>query len=157
MELGGRLSVGSGLLEVDAKYRFLRTANDTLHIAAAPAMGYRVIGLVRGAVFTLPVMLTYDLSTYVSVTGGPLLSYSIYHASQWFRGGLDSGGPTTHGLGGATLYAGAGAGLQLRLFGVHVMAGVELHRSLSRSVDTANVDPAVSMLFVTLTFGWNPA
>jgi hypothetical protein len=37
------------------------------------------------------------------------------------------------------------------------MPGVELHRSLSRSVDSADADPGVSLLFVTLTFGWNPA
>jgi hypothetical protein len=158
LELGGRLSVGSGLLELNAKYRFLRTSDDTLHVAAAPAIGYRVIGPVRGAVFTLPVMLTWDVSKYVSVSGGPLLSYSIYHASEWFSGGFDSDrGWRSHGIGGETLYAGAGAGVQFRLLGVHLMPGVELHRSLSRSVDSADADPGVSLLFVTLTFGWNPA
>ena len=40
-EAGGRIAVGSGLLELDVKYRFLGGADSKLHVAVNPAIGYQ--------------------------------------------------------------------------------------------------------------------
>lgn len=71
-ELGGRLSPASGLFEVNAKYRYLQLAQGTLHFAIAPALGYRVLWLVNGPVLTLPLLVTYDLSPGMSISGGAI-------------------------------------------------------------------------------------
>lgn len=148
-ELGGRLSLGSGLLEVNAKYRYLQVAQGTLHFAVAPAAGYRVLGLVNGPVLTLPLLVTYDLSPRMSLSGGPLISYASYSVPDSLAfGDLD--------LRGNTLYAGGGMGLQLRsALGLHLMPSVELHRSVSRQGDAAEL-PVVDVLFLGVTLGWGP-
>jgi hypothetical protein len=122
-ELGGRLSLGSGLIEVRSKLRFLEAARGTLHAAVAPAIGYRVLALVNGPVLTLPLIVTYDLSSGMSLSGGPVISYASYSVPSRFDvGDLD--------LGGETLYAGGGVGIQFRpAFGLHVMPAVEVGRT----------------------------
>ena len=69
-ELGGRLSLGSGLFEVNAKYRYLQVARGTLHFTVALAVGYRALALANGPVLTLPLLVTYDLSSGMSLSGG---------------------------------------------------------------------------------------
>jgi hypothetical protein len=144
-QLGGRLSIGSGLMELNAQYRYLRTGR--LHLAVAPAVGYRALALVNGPVFTLPLLVTYDLSDGISLSGGPLVSYASYSVPRSLQvGDLD--------LRGRTVYAGAGLGIELRpAFGIHIMPAVEVQRSVSRSGDIDNL-PAIDMLFLGLNFGW---
>lgn len=150
LELGARLGLGSGLLELNAKYRFLTAASDSLHLALAPAAGYRVLLLVNGPVLTLPLLITYDAAPDISVSGGPLVSYASYAAPDSLEAGdLD--------LQGDTLYAGGGIGIELRpLPGLHVMPAVEVQRSLSRR-GAAESLPRVDMLLLGITFGWGTA
>jgi hypothetical protein len=147
LELGARLSLGSGLIEARAKLRFIEAANGTLHLALAPAAGYRVLALVNGPVLTLPLIVTYDLSPGMSLSGGPVVSYASYSVPESFDAGdLD--------LAGDTLYAGGGLGIEFRpAFGLHVMPAVEVQRSVSRRGDVENL-PVIDMLFFGVTFGW---
>jgi hypothetical protein len=147
LELGGRLSLGSGLIEARAKLRFVEAANGTLHLALAPAAGYRVLALVNGPVLTLPLIATYDLSPGMSLSGGPVVSFASYSVPESFDAGdLD--------LAGDTLYAGGGLGIEFRpAWGLHVMPAVEVQRSVSRRGDVENL-PVIDMLFFGVTFGW---
>jgi hypothetical protein len=145
VELGGRVGLGAGLFELNSKLRFLRTADDRFHAALAPALGYRVLGIVDGPVLTLPLLLTYELSPNVALSGGLLASYSSYHVP----GGLSG---TQADLGGNTLYLGGGAGLELRLGGFHLFPAVELQRSVFRDASSA-LAPEINMLFFSFTIG----
>lgn len=148
VEIGARLSLGAGLIEAQSKLRFVEAAHGTLHLALAPAVGYRVLALVNGPVLTLPLLVTYDLSPEVSLTGGALLSYASYSVPESFRFDEDLD------LSGQTLYAGGGLGVELRpAWGLHVMPAVEVQRSVSRRGDAAEL-PAIDMLIVGVTFGW---
>ncbi len=147
VELGGRLSLGSGMMELHSKLRFVEAANSTFHMAVAPAIGYRVLALVNGPVFTLPVIVTYDLSPGMSISGGPVASYASYSVPDSLDvGDLD--------LSGDTLYAGGGLGIEFRsALGIHVMPAVEAQRSLSRRGDVEDL-PIIDMLFFGVTIGW---
>jgi hypothetical protein len=147
LEVGARLSLGSGLIEARTKLRFIEAAKGTLHLALAPAAGYRVLALVNGPVLTLPLIVTHDLSPAMSLSGGPVISYTSYTVPESFdTGDLD--------LAGDTLYAGGGLGIEFRpAFGLHVMPAVEVQRSVSRRGDVENL-PVIDMLFFSVTFGW---
>jgi hypothetical protein len=147
VQFGGRLSLGSGLIEAHAMLRFVEAATGTLHMALAPAAGYRVLGLVNGPVLSLPFIVTYDLNHGMSITGGPLVSYASYSVP----GSIDFGDLDIRGQ---TVYAGGGIGLELRpALGIHLMPTVEVQRSVMRRGDIENL-PVVDMLFFGLTLGW---
>lgn len=148
VEIGARLSLGAGLLEAQTKLRFIEAADGTLHVALAPAAGYRVLALVNGPVLTLPLLVTYDLSPELSLTGGALLSYASYTMPESFRFDEDLD------LGGQTVYAGGGLGVELRPgWGLHVMPAVEVQRSVSRRGAAQDL-PAINVLILGVTFGW---
>lgn len=149
LELGGRLSLGSGLLELNGKLRYLEAAGGKLHAALAPALGYRVLGIVNGPVATLPALLTYDLSPQVSLTGGALASFASYRLAS----GLGGDDPD---VGGDTWYAGVGVGVQLRSGRFHILPAVEVQRSLSRTGRAADL-PEIGLMFLSLTIGVGPA
>jgi hypothetical protein len=148
VELGARVSLGSGLFELDAKVRYLETAQNRLHAALAPALGYRVLGIVNGPVVTLPALITYDVSPWWSLSGGVLASYASYDVAR----GLSS---DEANLSGNTWYLGGGAGVELRGGRFHVMPAVELQHSVSRS-GTAARAPRIDVLFLSLTIGVGP-
>jgi hypothetical protein len=147
-ELGGRLSLGSGLLEVNVKYRYFESDAGTLHLALAPALGYRALGLVNGPVLTLPALATWDMSPQLALSGGPLVSYASYAVPASLE-------PDDADLSGDTLYAGAALGIQWRPgLGFHVMPSLELWRSLMRGGQLADT-PAIHVTFLCLTLGWS--
>jgi hypothetical protein len=146
-ELGVRLSLGSGLLEANAKYRFFQAPDAGVHLALAPAVGYRVLGLVNGPVLTLPFLATWELSPEWALSGGPLVSYASYRVPA----GLS---PDDADIGGNTLYAGGALGLEIRPgLGLHVLPSLEVQRSLARGGDLAQT-PAIDLIFLGVTFGW---
>jgi hypothetical protein len=146
-ELGGRLSLGSGLLEVNAKYRFFQAPDGRVHLALAPALGYRVLGLVNGPVLTLPLLATWELSHELALSGGPLVSYASYSVPA----GLS---PEDADIGGNTLYVGGALGLEIRPgLGLHVLPSLEVQRSVSRGGDLAET-PAIDLIFLGITLGW---
>jgi hypothetical protein len=147
IELGGRLSLGSGMAELHATLRFVEAATGTLHMALAPAAGYRVLALVNGPVLTLPLIVTYDFNAGMSISGGPVVSYASYSVP----GSMDFGDLD---LSGQTLYAGGGIGLEFRpALGIHLMPSVEVQRSVSRRGQLDNL-PVVDMLFLGVTLGF---
>jgi hypothetical protein len=146
-ELGGKLSMGSGLFEANAKYRFVHAADGALHVAAAPSVGYRALFFVNGPVFTLPLLLTYDVSPGVSFSGGPLVSYAAYDVA-------DSLEDDEADIGGNTVYAGGAVGVELRAGrGFHIMPSLELQRSVSRSGEVEDL-PSINALFFSVTAGF---
>jgi hypothetical protein len=146
-EVGGKLSLGSGMFEANLKYRFVHAADGALHVAAAPSLAYRTLGLVSGPVATLPVLLTYDVSKGVSLSGGPLVSYAAYDVP-------DSLESDDADIGGNTLYAGGAVGVEFRIKnGFHIMPSLELQRSLSRSGEVDDL-PSINLLFFSVTGGF---
>lgn len=144
LELGGRLGLATGLVELSGKYRFLELG--PLHAAVGPSVGYRWLGIVYGPNVSLPLLVTVDLSPAVSLSGGPLVAWSSYDVP----GDLDSGEDAD--LGGETAYVGGALGVELRVGKLHLMPSVELWRSLSRSGDLAEL-PGVHLAFVSITAG----
>lgn len=144
LELRGRLAAASGLLEGGIKYRFLHT--ERLHVALAPALGYRTLGIVHGPVATLPLLVTYDLEPWLSLSGGPLVQAASYRVPDDLDGDDDAD------LGGDTLFAGGALGLELRAGPLHLLPSVELQRSIARSGDAARL-PAIDAVFVSVSGG----
>jgi hypothetical protein len=144
VELRGRLALASGLVEAGLKYRFLHV--DALHVALAPALGYRTLGIVHGPVATLPLLVTYDLEPWLSLSGGPLVLAASYRVPDDLDGGDDAD------LGGDTLYAGGALGLELRVGPLHLMPSVELQRSIARSGEASRL-PAIDAVFISLSAG----
>lgn len=148
VQVGLRFSLGSGLIEAHSVLRFVEAAQSTLHVALAPAAGYRVLGLVYGPVFTLPLLVTYDLTPTMSLNLGPLVSFAAYSTPRSLRFGdaLD--------VSGDTLYAGGGVGIEFRpAGGIHLMPAIEIQRSVSRRGDLENL-PVIDLLFLGITLGW---
>jgi hypothetical protein len=148
IEMGGRLSLGSGLFELNSKFRYLEAAQGRLQAAIAPAFGYRALGLVNGPVATFPALFTYEVSPSWAVSVGALASYAVYRVAP----GL---GHDEADLSGNTLYVGGGAGVELRSGRFHVMPALELQRSVSRAGVAAQA-PDIGLLFLSLTFGIGP-
>jgi hypothetical protein len=148
VEIGARVSIGSGLVEARSKLRLIEALGDKLNVALGPAAGYRALGLVNGPVFTLPLIITYDLNSGMSLSGGPVASFASYSMPHSLAFGSDLD------ISGDTLYAGWGAGIEFRpAFGIHVMPAFEVQRSIVRHGDIENL-PVIDMLFFGLTFGW---
>ena len=147
LELGGRISLGSGLFELNGKLRYLEAAQGRLHAALAPALGYRVLGIVNGPVLTLPALVTWELSPSLAISGGALASYAAYRVPASLSEEAD--------LSGNTLYVGGGAGVELRAGHFHIMPALELQRSVSRT-GTAARAPDIDLLFLSLTIGIGP-
>jgi hypothetical protein len=148
VELGARVGVGSGLFEVNSKFRFLQTAHGALQAALAPAIGYRVLGLVNGPVATLPLLVTYELNPSIALSGGLLGSYASYSVASGLGGNEAD-------LGGDTVYVGAGGGVEFRAGRFHFFPALEVQRSVSRT-GTAAAAPDIGMLFFSLTVGIGP-
>jgi len=128
--------------------RVIEAANSTVHVALAPALGYRVLGLVNGPVMTLPLIVTYDLNPGMSISGGPVVSYASYRVPESLDFGQDVD------ISGDTLYAGGGLGIEFRpAWGIHLMPAVEVQRSVSRRGSIENL-PVIDMLFFGVTLGW---
>lgn len=147
-ELGGRISPGSGLLELQTKFQYLNLG-DRFFAALGPSFGYRALGIVNGPVLTLPALFTYELSPHWGLTGGVLASYAAYTIPRGL--GLDEAD-----LSGNTLYLGAGLGVELRAGRFHIMPALEVQRSVSRT-GVPPQTPDIGLLFLSLTLGIGPA
>jgi hypothetical protein len=147
-ELGGRVSPGSGLLELQTKFQYLQL-QDRFFAALGPSFGYRVLGIVNGPVLTLPALFSYEVSSRWGLSGGLVASYAGYTIPRGL--GLDEAD-----LSGDTLYLGAGLGVELRAGRFHVMPALEVQRSVSRT-GVPPETPDIGLLFLSLTFGIGPA
>ncbi len=142
-EVGGRAAAGSALLEVDAKYRFFRS--DNLHLAVAPALGFRSFGPIEGTAATLPVLATFDLNDAFSVNLAPYASYSS----------LTSTDKDLSGVSGNFVSAGGSVGIQLRGRTVHFMPSIDVSQTMvSLSDSKGSEDSSVRFVVFNLTMGW---
>lgn len=107
VEVGGRLALGSGLMELDVKYRFIGSDDSKLHVAINPGIGYRSFGLVDGTSVNVPLLLTYELTSVLSVTVGGFANMSFLDSA---IEGEDSDSPN---LGGNTQSFGGAAGIMI--------------------------------------------
>lgn len=143
LELGGRVALGSLLLEMDAKYRFLRT--DLVHLALAPALGYRALGFIEGPSLTLPLIATFDVNEHFSVNAAPYVSYT----------NLTSTDSELKDVSGKFLSAGGSIGVEVRGKTAHIMPSIDFSQTVMDLADASGTT-ATSQRFVifSLTFGW---
>lgn len=144
-EVGGRIALGAGMFELDAKYRFFR--GEATHLAVQPAAGYRSLGWIEGFHGTLPVILTQDLKPGISLNVSAFGTYTSYSVTDDFESDdLD--------LAGDMLAVGGALGFQFETrSGFHFMPAVEVQRSVHRSGDVQDL-PDVTALILGVTFGW---
>jgi hypothetical protein len=144
-EVGGRIALGAGLFEVDAKYRFFR--GQALHLAVQPAVGYRSLGWIEGFHGTLPLILTHDLTPGISLNASAFGTYTSYSATDDFS-------TDDLNLAGDMLAVGGAIGFQFETrSGFHFMPAVEMQRSVYRSGDVQDL-PDVTAVILGVTFGW---
>lgn len=143
LELGGRAALGSMLMEVDAKYRFLRTGD--LHMAIAPALGFRALGPIEGVSGALPVIATFDLSDSFSLNLAPYVGYTS----------LSSTDKELSGISGSFLSVGSSIGVQLRGRTFHFMPSVDYSQTMM-DLSNSQSSESTSQRFIifSLTMGW---
>ncbi|MEE2960763.1 MAG: hypothetical protein VYA34_08470 [Myxococcota bacterium] len=144
-EIGGRVVFAAGLLELDAKYRFLRTADDDLHMAILPALGYRALGPINGISASLPVVTTWDVNEILSLNIAPFVSYTNFNTTDADFGSLS----------GSALSAGGSLGFQLNADTMYFMPSIELSKIISNFSDSSNsasTNNIVMMLGLTIGF-----
>jgi hypothetical protein len=145
-EVGGRIALGSGMIELDTKYRLLQS--DGLDLAVQPAVGYRSLGFIEGFQGSLPVILTHDLNPRVSLNASVFGAYTHYKLTDDFSSSdLD--------VAGNTVSVGGALGVQFRTRGsFYFMPGVEVQRSVHRSGDFIGEIPQVTYVIFGIMMGW---
>jgi hypothetical protein len=150
IEVGGRIVLGAGMIELDTKYRFIGTDTSSVHLAVQPAVGYQGYGVVEGVHLSAPLILTYDFNEDVSLNTAAFGSFAHYAST------IDNGsnGPD---LSGNTVVAGGAVGVQFRSAGgFHFMPAIEVQRALSHSGDVVSEMPKYTVVLFGITFGWGP-
>jgi len=144
-EVGGRIALGVGMFEVDAKYRFFH--GDAVHLAIQPAAGYRSMLWIEGFHATLPLILTQDLKPGISLNVSAFGTYTHFTATEDF-------GEDDLDFRGDTLNAGGALGFEFRTpSGFHFMPALEVQRSVHRSGDIADA-PEITAVILGVTLGW---
>lgn len=127
VEVGGRVGLGSGGLELDVKYRFYH--NDKVHLAVAPALGYQGLFFLEGYSARLPAILTYELADNVDFTIAGFASTSHYDSV------LDSDEEKGDGFTGSLVSTGAAVGFDLHGDTFSIRPAVEFTRYIARLDD----------------------
>ncbi len=147
LEVGGRLGLGSGLIELDAKWRILQAADDKLHLSIQPAVGYRALFFLEGVNITMPVLLTYDITRWFSVTA---FGYGSYYNLDL----VDQDAADDVNLDTNSLTAGGGLGFEFRGETFYVMPFVD--RSLTNfGVDEHEADLDLTWVNFGVAFGFH--
>lgn len=145
VEIGGRIALGAGMIELDTKYRFLHTPG--LHVAVQPAIGYRSLGFIEGFHASLPVILTREVRPRMSLNASVFGTYSNFSATDDFDSeDLD--------FAGDTVMVGGGVGVQFRTRGsFHFMPALEVQRSVYRGGDVSDA-PDITAVIFGVAIGW---
>ncbi len=149
-EIGGRVALGAGMIEADAKYRFFGSDATSTHLALQPALGYRSLGLIEGYHASLPLLFTVDLNHNIAVNTSVFGTFVHY--------GLPDEFDAENNINFAGESAAGGAGVALELStasGFHFMPGLEVQRILWRGGDFADA-PSITSIIFAVTFGWGP-
>jgi hypothetical protein len=118
LEVGGRIVVLGGLMELDTKYRFFRSGDDKLHMAVQPAVGYRSLGLIEGFSASLPLMTTYDINDILSINVAPYISYTDFSTTD----------DDSSAFAGSMLSVGGTIGFQFNALTMHFMPTIEISK-----------------------------
>lgn len=145
VEVGGRLALGAGMIELDTKYRFLHAP--TTHLAVQPAVGYRALGFVEGFHASLPLIVTRDLAPRIALNAAVFGNYTSFSTTEDFTADdLD--------VRGDTVFVGGAVGLQFRSRGsFHFMPAVEVQRSVYRGGDARDAPHLTAVIF-GVALGW---
>lgn len=150
LEIGGRIALSSGLMELDAKYRFLKAAGGKLHAAIQPAVGYRSFFVVEGVNFTLPLLVTYDVGDMLGIN---LFGYGNYmNWSPTDKDEFDEFALNAVSVGG-------GVGIEFRGETFHLMPTIDLSKTLinfdadSGASGSSSVNETTFVVF-GINFGW---
>jgi hypothetical protein len=147
-EVGGRVALGSAMIEIDGKYRFVGGPNETLHLAVQPALGYRSFGIIEGAHLSVPLIATYDFNDNISLNGSGFATYTHY------RTPTDFDSSDNANFGGDTIVAGGALGVQFEtMSGFHIMPAMEVQRSAYRGGDAKDLPKWTAIIF-GVTLGW---
>ena len=144
LELGGRVAAGSGLIELDVKYRFLNVANKKFHMAVQPAVGYFALVALEGPSVTLPIILSYDVAKWFSVTA---FGYGRYLYITATDKALDILTMNALNLGG-------GVGLQFIFKDFYIMPSVDVAGTVANFDNSILGNMNLTTLIVGLNFGW---
>lgn len=152
-EVGGRLALGASMGEVDAKLRLVGSRASSLHVALQPALGGRVrtgsvyggdSSSMRGFHATLPLLVTYDITSRWSLTSSLFGQYTSYR--DWSDNEPD--------IVGDVAYAGGALSVRLRLGSTfYLMPMVEMQRSVWRRRLIGN-EPTVTLVVAGIGVGW---
>jgi len=146
LEVGGRVALSSGLIELDAKYRFLQAADNKLHMATQPAVGYRSLFALEGVSFTLPLVLTYDVTSFLAVTA---FGYGSYLDISPVDDSLDIDLATN------SMAVGGGIGLEFRGDTFYVMPVIDVSRTMmDMSSDGNKAETDFTFMTFGVAFGW---
>lgn len=148
VEAGGRIDISSGLLELDAKYRFFH--NDKVHLAVQPAIGYQSLFFIEGYKASLPLIATYEIVEFFSVTAfgyGQYVSLSPTNDDSdvgYEYDGVNVGGGAAFTFEGETFY---------------FTPMIEYSKAISdteTNVDgqTASAETELSFVIVSINLGW---
>ncbi len=153
MEVGGRVALGSMLFELDFKYKFFESIDKKLHMAIAPALGYRTFLLIEGVNVNLPVIMTYDLSSNFSIN---LFLYSSYIN---FKSAMDDSESDDFSDNGGfmanSLTMGGGVGFKYTGETFYFMPSVDIGRTVMSFGDYAEDDSfSVTTMVFSITMGW---
>jgi len=145
-EFGGRIAVGSLLMELDGKYRLMRSEDGRFHLAVQPAVGYRTAVVIEGINATLPVIVTYELARRTDLN---VYGYGSYVSWTSTDDDMDVD-LTADGL-----MLGGGMGLQFTGRTFYIMPMVDVSR-LAWDSSGGDGDASSDLTLVTfgVAFGW---
>jgi len=145
LEVGGRIVVMGGLMELDLKYRFLGSTGDALQMAIQPAIGYRAMGVIEGLSASLPIITTYSATDTIAFNVAPYISYTDFTATD----------DSFASLGGSWLSAGGSVGIKVQGKTMYFMPQVEVSKmiqNLESEAGSSDSDSTIVMFGVTVGF-----
>jgi hypothetical protein len=151
LEVGGRVALGSLMMELDLKYRFFQSADKKTHMAVQPAIGYRALLFIEGTHLTLPVIFTYELAPNISFTAFAYTSYLNFKNSDGDDDDLSS---DANSLVANSVTAGGGFGIRYTGETFYIMPGIDFSRTMVDFNDDSGTSVEVSYVVFGLSFGW---
>lgn len=153
LELGGRLGVGSMMIELDAKYRIIGHKGGLFHLAVQPAVNYRTLFVVSGYSAMLPLITTFTFNENIALNLAGYAGYQSYSVS------LDA---LEDYLGADGKTFGGNVGVRFSVDDFYFMPAVDYSRTTYQSStesDGATIDlelkteQLVAGIYIGLTFG----
>ena len=146
LEVGGRIVLLGGLMELDMKYRFLGETGDDLQMAIQPAVGYRALFNIEGLSASLPVITTYRFNETIALNVAPYVSYTDFTST-------DSDFAS---LGGSWLSAGGSVGFKISGDTMWFMPQLEVSQNIQNfESESGSSDSSGAIVMFGLTIGFS--